>query len=397
MVERFTLTSGTISVANGASTVTGIGTLFAGQDRAGARLRACPTAGQATANGLANAQAFDVGTIAEGAAIGLYDNLGPLQLVTPYRGPSLVDVSYELISGPGIFPQSALTSTQGRWLAFFSDGMAPVGNLEDVVDFSLLFPNTWLYDTVTRVIYEWRDGVLEPLQTIGLAFNPRGAYSGAVTYAKNDLVQQLDWAFVSNVDANVGHTPVTSPAPASSAYWTYLPLAGNLPGLAADAAASATAAAGSATAAAGSATAAAGSATAASASATAAAGSATAAAASVTAAAASATAASTSAAAAATAEGNAIDAVVAASGDADDAEAARVAAEAARDQAVSALANVVQKAELLVPNTLWATYRSAHTPNIDLGGLTPGAFPNESSVARMSLSAGSSTIDLGVL
>lgn len=52
------------------------------------------------------------------------------------------------------------------------------------------------------------------------AFNPRGAWSAVITYAKSDYVERFGANFVSNADNNLNHAPVTSPVPASNTYWT---------------------------------------------------------------------------------------------------------------------------------------------------------------------------------
>lgn len=60
---------------------------------------------------------------------------------------------------------------------------------------------------------------------VGTIFNPRGAYSGATTYAKNDLVSSSSggapYAFIANADGTVGHAPPFSGTVGiSDAFWT---------------------------------------------------------------------------------------------------------------------------------------------------------------------------------
>jgi hypothetical protein len=57
-------------------------------------------------------------------------------------------------------------------------------------------------------------------------FVPRGAWSGATTYAQGDLVEHEGFAFLSNIDANLNHEPVLDGEPPtggiSDANWTFL-------------------------------------------------------------------------------------------------------------------------------------------------------------------------------
>ena len=43
------------------------------------------------------------------------------------------------------------------------------------------------------------------------AFNPRGTYSGATTYAKNDAVDYIGQTYISIQDSNLNNTPLSSP------------------------------------------------------------------------------------------------------------------------------------------------------------------------------------------
>lgn len=213
MVERFVSFAGTISVANGASTVFGTGTTFGGRDRAGAKLYAYPASGAPIV----------VGAVAEVDPRGIYDNL-ELPLVKPFRGTTLSDVEYELVDGPAIANGATQAAIHARFAAFLEQNMGLAGNTADDIDYSLVPNNSLFVDAVTRKIYQWRNGVLSEVFTVGLAFNPRGAFNVSTTYAKNDLVEHDGAVFVANADATVGHTPDTSPEPASDIYWTLFPL-----------------------------------------------------------------------------------------------------------------------------------------------------------------------------
>lgn len=212
MVERFVENTGTISVTSGESVVNGIGTTFSGRDRAGSRVIAYPTTpGQAP---------IAVGTVAEVDPQGIYDNL-ELPLVTPYRGATLTSVPYELVDGAAIASGATQAAIFARYTAFLEQNMGLVGSTSDDIDYSLVPNNSLFIDAVTRVIYQWRNGLLVPVETVATAFVPRGAYSAGTTYAKNDMVQFGSYVFVSNADANTGHAPDT--APASTAYWMWYP------------------------------------------------------------------------------------------------------------------------------------------------------------------------------
>lgn len=211
MVERFVSNAGTISIASGESTVTGVGTAFSGRDRAGAQVWAHPDDGAP----------IRVGTVAEVDPRGIYENL-TLPLVTPYNGDDLDGVAYELLDGPAIANGATQAAIYSRFTSFLEQTMGLTGNTADTIDYALVPNNSLFVDAVTRAIYQWRNGVLETVSVVGTSFTPRGAYAGGTTYAKNDLVQDGGYVYVSNANGNVGNTPNT--APASSSYWTWLPL-----------------------------------------------------------------------------------------------------------------------------------------------------------------------------
>jgi hypothetical protein len=215
MVERFVLTTGTISIANGASTVVGTGTLWGGADLEGGEVWVFPT----------NAAPFYVGTIAAISPSfsqgGRYDNLA-LPLLHPWNGTGVVNQPYEVKFGLGMASNATPAAIFARFVAFLQQNGGLVFNKADALDYSLIPVNSLFVDSVTRTLYQWRAGVLEPVYAVGSAFNPRGLWDIGTTYAKGDLVQQGTAAFISNFDGNVGNAPTTSPAPTSDANWTML-------------------------------------------------------------------------------------------------------------------------------------------------------------------------------
>jgi len=213
-VQRFVAFAGTISIANGSSTVTGTGTAFGGRDREGAQVWAQPT----------GAAPYRIGTVAAidpRYPVGQYDNLS-LPLLDPWNGTSVVNQPYELLDGLAIAIGTTQAAIYARFAAQLEQNAGLVLNSADSVDKSLVPNNSLFIDAVSRVIYQWRSGVLEPVYTVATVFNPRGAYDGTATYAQNDLVSIGGAAFVSNINGNTGNTPTTSPAPASDANWTVL-------------------------------------------------------------------------------------------------------------------------------------------------------------------------------
>jgi hypothetical protein len=211
MTERFAYTTGTISVVSGESIVSGTGTAWGGRDRAGSQIWAVPD----------NAAPIRVGTVAEVDPRGIYENL-ELPLVSPFNGETLTNVAYELIDGPAIANGATQAAVYARFNAFLEQNQGLVGNTADDIDWSLVQNNSLFVDAVTRTIYQWRNGVLEPVVTVGVIWKPRGNYSGVTTYAQNDMVQNGNYLFVSNANGNVGNALPTPPN--SNANWTWYPL-----------------------------------------------------------------------------------------------------------------------------------------------------------------------------
>lgn len=211
MVQRFVTSNGLISIATGASVVTGIGTTFAGKDRAGSEVVAI----------VAGGAAIRVGVVAEVEPEGVYSNLS-LPIVSPYRGPPLVNVEYELTDGPAINDAATQAAILARFSGDISRNFGLVGNTADDLDYTLVHNNSLIVDEVTSTIYLWRDGVLSVVRVIGDQWKPKGLHSMVATYAINDMVQAGNFVFVSNINGNTGNAPNT--APASTAQWTCVPL-----------------------------------------------------------------------------------------------------------------------------------------------------------------------------
>jgi hypothetical protein len=151
---------------------------------------------------------------------GIYDNL-ELPLVSPYNGDPLVDVAFELVDGPNISNGAEQASITARFATFLEQNMGLAGNMQDDLDFALLPNNSILIDPDTNTIKQRRNGVIETVSTVAAAFVPRGAWSGATTYARSDLVSYNGYAYVSNANGNLNNTPPTG---ASNANWTYFPV-----------------------------------------------------------------------------------------------------------------------------------------------------------------------------
>jgi hypothetical protein len=212
MVERFVEFAGLISIGTGASIVTGSGTAFGGVDREGCQVWVQP----------AGAACFRIGTVAAVDPRGVYDDLS-LPLLHPWNGAPVVDQPYELVDHPALANGVSQAAVYARFAAFLERNMGLIGNAADDVDYSLAANNSLFVDAVTRTIYQWRGGVLEPVFSVGLQFNPKGGWSNATTYAKNDMVVDAGRAFASNADNNLNHQPPSSSD--GDAWWTRLPIA----------------------------------------------------------------------------------------------------------------------------------------------------------------------------
>lgn len=212
MVERFVEFAGTISVTSGASTVNGAGTIFSGKDREGNVIIAFPV----------GAAPVIVGVIEAVSPVGVYDNLS-LPLLFPYRGTTLTDVEYALIDSIALVSMATPASIYSRFASFLAQSMGLVGNLIDTVDLGLVQQNTLFVDEATRRLYQYRQGVMQQVFAVGLAFNPRGAWDTGITYDTGDLVSHGGVVFISSVDDNLANEPDDTPL--SDAFWTYMPSA----------------------------------------------------------------------------------------------------------------------------------------------------------------------------
>lgn len=170
MPERFAYTTGTITIASGASAVTGIGTAWGGRDWAGAQIWVQPAA----------AAPYRVGTVAEVDPRGIYEDL-ELPLVSAWNGTTVTSQPYELIDGPAIANGTTQAAIYARFAAHIEQNMGLVGNLADEIDFALVPNNTLFVDAVTSTLYQWRDGVLNLVRVIGDQWAPRGPWEGAPT------------------------------------------------------------------------------------------------------------------------------------------------------------------------------------------------------------------------
>jgi hypothetical protein len=219
MYSNFVETTGTISIGTGESTALGTGTNFGGRDRDGAIIMICPV----------DAAPFIAGSVAAVTPRGEYDEL-QLPLVHTWNGAPIVNQPFELIDSVALAQSATLAAVFARFVQYLGQTFGLVGNLADMPTdmmsevWARVQNNSIFIDSVTRTLYAWRGGLLEPVNTIGIAFNPRGAYDAGTTYAKNDLVQIGNSVFISNSDGNIGNAPTTSPTPDSNAYWTLLPM-----------------------------------------------------------------------------------------------------------------------------------------------------------------------------
>lgn len=214
MTERFVETTGTISIGTDESTVVGTGTLFAGRDRAGASVIAVPEG---------SAPIF-VGIVAEVDPRGIYDPL-QLPLVAPYHGPPLEDVAFMLVDGAAIANGATQAAIFARFAAHLESRFGLAGVTADGVtddDLARTPKNTLFWDPVVKAFFLWRNGVLEelPLSRLG---DPAGDWDTDTTYAKLAMVQHEGHVFISNADDNTSNEPDAA-TPASTEYWTWLPL-----------------------------------------------------------------------------------------------------------------------------------------------------------------------------
>lgn len=206
MTERFIITNGTVAITTDTSTVTGTGTTFSGLDLAGAPLRAVPTALQATALGLPNALPFLVGHVAEVDPRGQYDNL-ELPLVSPYRGPTLTAMAYELGPLPALASRATPSEVFQRYAAHLDQNMGLVGNSDDDIDLTLVPNNSIIINSETLFIEQWRNGVLTAVKIAVGALNIKGTWAAPTLYDAADIVTHNGTAYFAVAD-NTNSTPL---------------------------------------------------------------------------------------------------------------------------------------------------------------------------------------------
>jgi hypothetical protein len=149
-----------------------------------------------------------------------------ITLLEPWEGDSASDQSYVLLKSSPLRYEPALTQAKVRELLlqldnagiiYYVSGDEPDPQIGENGQYALktdALPWTlWL-----KIADEW------VLQDQWTAFNPRGAWSGATTYAQGDLVQHGGYIFVSNDNGNLNHEPDITPSGTSDAFWTWFPL-----------------------------------------------------------------------------------------------------------------------------------------------------------------------------
>lgn len=217
-IPRVYITGGTVSCAQGSDSFTGVGTLFGVHDLEGAVLRKFPISGPPVVIGVVEA-------IDPRFPEGLYENLGPIPLVHTYEGPDVTNESRYILSlSPAMIAQATLSAVLARFLAHLEKGAGLTYNTADTIDYDFVEDNSIIVDADTRTISQWRHGVLEPLDIVGISYTPRGAWDSATTYAINDLVEHDGANFLSNAGTNLNNEPDTDPVPASNTWWTVLHL-----------------------------------------------------------------------------------------------------------------------------------------------------------------------------
>lgn len=167
MPSDFVKTTGSISITSGDDFFSGTGTTFAGHDWEGAQVWINPASGAR----------YCIGVVAAVDPQGVYPNLGPIPLVSEWRGSTATDEEFEIIDGPAIANAARQSAIYARFTEHLKQNMGLVGNTADEdVDFSLVPANSLFVDGVSRVISQWRGGVLEPVQVIGAQFLPSGEW-----------------------------------------------------------------------------------------------------------------------------------------------------------------------------------------------------------------------------
>jgi hypothetical protein len=197
-IPRVYITGGTISCASGADSFTGTGTLFAQADLEGAQLLVFPgSTGEVTPFLVGIVEAIDPRYPEE-----TYDNLGPVPLVHSYEGPDIVDESrYVLLLSPAIVANVTVSAILARFIAHLEDNAGLVYTDSAELDYALVEDNSIVIDATTRQIKRWKNGILETIFAVSLAFHPRGPWVGDPE-SKTDLA--ITTGNVVNINFNNG-------------------------------------------------------------------------------------------------------------------------------------------------------------------------------------------------
>lgn len=152
MAERFAYSTGTITVANGATSVTGIGTQWSNRDRAGSIVIAFPAA----------AAPVFVGVVAETDPRNNYSDTS-LPLIKAFNGTTLTSQPYIVVDGLPIANSATLAQNLGRFNEFLEDNAGLVVDANDTFVFDELPNNTLIVDELTHEVSLWRNGVEVPI------------------------------------------------------------------------------------------------------------------------------------------------------------------------------------------------------------------------------------------
>jgi hypothetical protein len=200
--------TGTISVENGSTTVSGAGVNWSD-----------------FANGL--------DLLIAGGSVAVIDGvtgLDEITLKTAWAGATLEGAPYQLLklSPLRLITPSALLGDQVRGVLQKLSAAGVIYTVAgDEPDAGVGNDGDFAIKTSTLPWTLWLKGDGDWVQqSQWVPFRPLGAWSSATTYIVGDLVQHGDGNFVSNGAGNLNHEPVIAPAPASDANWTLVPLPG---------------------------------------------------------------------------------------------------------------------------------------------------------------------------
>ncbi len=221
MIPRLIIDHGTISVENGSLIATGTGTAWSSILDRGAFIFVGTEAKPALVASR-RIRTTDLDPESEAAGTFLADD--ELYFADEWHGSTAAGASYIAV----VFGGHAELSEDMASLMSVIGASGLVGPTTSGAPLNSVGRNNEIrFDTVSRVIYQRLSGVWTQISAL-IPFNFMGAYAAPTTYAAGDWVQSGSYNYVSNVAGNIGNTP--NSAPASSAYWTYIPMpaAGNL-------------------------------------------------------------------------------------------------------------------------------------------------------------------------